>query len=62
MPKLHLFIKGMHYDKLIITQSVHPPSLNMPTEGDVGTWDTLYFYIGWIVRNKYMKSYERNVI
>ena len=58
MPKLHLFIKGMNNDKLIITQHVHPPnppSLNMHTEGDVGTWDTSYFEIGWIVRNKYMK-------
>ena len=54
MPKLHLFIKGMHNDKLIITQRVHPPSLNMHTEEDVGTWDTSYFEIGWIVRNKYM--------
>ena len=56
MPKLHLFIKGMNNDKLIITQRVNPPSLNMHTEGDVGTWDISYFEIGWIVRNKYMKG------
>ena len=43
MPKFHLFIKGMNNDKLIITQRVHPPSLNMHTEGDVGTWDISYF-------------------
>ena len=29
MPRLHLFIKGMNNDKLIITQRVNPPSLNM---------------------------------
>ena len=53
----HLFIKGMNNDKLIITQRVNPSSINMHTDGDVGTWDTSYFLkIGWIVRNKYMKG------
>ena len=31
------------YDKLRITQRVNPPSLNIPTEEDVGTWDISYF-------------------
>ena len=34
MPKLHLFIKEMNNNKLMITQRVNPPSLNMQTEGD----------------------------
>ena len=43
MLKLHLFIKGMNNEKLMISQRVNLLSLNMHAKGDVGTWDIPYF-------------------
>ena len=38
-----------------VMQSVHnPPSWNMHTEVDVGAWG-IYFWMGWTVRDEYMK-------